>query len=196
MADPLNKLIEEFSKLPGIGPKTAQRLAFHVLKTSANDVKALIKALIDAKNNLKFCKECGSFSAEETCEICANPKRDRSVICVVQEANDVLTIERTKEFRGLYHVLHGVISPMEGVGPDDIRLAELLRRCQNEEVQEIIVATNPNVEGEATAMYISNLLKPAGLNISRLAYGLPVGGNLDFADDMTLTRALEHRRNL
>lgn len=196
MADPLNKLIEEFSKLPGIGPKTAQRLAFHVLKTSANDVKSLIKALIDAKNNLKFCKECGSFSAEETCEICANPKRDRSVICVVQEANDVLTIERTKEFRGLYHVLHGVISPMEGVGPDDIRLAELLRRCQNEEVQEIIVATNPNVEGEATAMYISNLLKPAGLNISRLAYGLPVGGNLDFADDMTLTRALEHRRNL
>lgn len=196
MAEPLNKLIEEFSKLPGIGAKSAQRLAFHIMKTSSADVRSLIIALRDAKNNLKFCKECGAFSTEETCSICASEKRDRSVICVVQEPNDVMTLERSKDYKGLYHVLHGVISPMEGIGPDDIQLTELIHRCRDEEVKEIIIATNPNVEGEATAMYISHLLKPVGLNVTRLAYGLPVGGNLDFADDVTLTRAMEHRRAL
>lgn len=196
MADSLSKLIEEFSKLPGIGPKSAQRLAFHILKAPTPEVKGLITSLIEAKNNLKPCKECGSFSDKEHCDICSSVKRDRSIICVVQETKDVMTIERTKEYRGLYHVLNGVISPMEGIGPNDIRIAELLRRCQNEEVKEIVIATNPNVEGEATAMYITNILKPVGIDCTRLAYGLPVGGSLDFADDMTLSRALEHRRSL
>lgn len=196
MAEPLNKLIEEFSKLPGIGAKSAQRLAFHIMKTSSDDVRSLIFALRDAKNNLKFCKDCGAFSTEETCSICLSEKRDRSVICVVQEPNDVMTLERSKDYKGLYHVLHGVISPMEGIGPDDIHLTQLIHRCRDEEVKEIIIATNPNVEGEATAMYISHLLKPVGLNVTRLAYGLPVGGNLDFADDVTLTRAMEHRVQL
>lgn len=196
MAEPLTRLIEELSKLPGVGAKSAQRLAFHVMKSPASEVRSLIIALRDAKNNLKFCKDCGAFSTEELCEICSSDKRDRSMICVVQEPNDVMTIERSKDYKGLYHVLHGVISPMEGVGPDDIRLTELIHRCRDDQVKEIIVATNPNVEGEATAMYISHLLKPVGLNVSRLAYGLPVGGNLDFADDVTLTRAMEHRRTL
>lgn len=196
MAEPLNKLIEEFSKLPGIGAKSAQRLAFHIMKTSSEDVRSLIFALRDAKNNLKFCKDCGAFSTEETCGICLSEKRDRSVICVVQEPNDVMTLERSKDYKGLYHVLHGVISPMEGIGPDDIHLSQLINRCRDEEVKEIIIATNPNVEGEATAMYISHLLKPVGLNVTRLAYGLPVGGNLDFADDVTLNRAMEHRVQL
>lgn len=196
MSDPLNQLIEEFSKLPGIGHKSAQRLAFHVLKTPAPEVKSLITALITAKNDLQPCKECGVFSGKEHCDTCTSPKRDRSMICVVQETKDVMTIERTKEYKGLYHVLNGVISPMEGMGPNDIRIKELLVRCQNEEVREIVIATNPNVEGEATAMYITNILKPIGIECTRLAYGLPVGGNLDFADDMTLSRALEHRRSL
>lgn len=196
MAEPLNRLIGEFAKLPGIGAKSAQRLAFHILKTNDADVQSLIVALQDAKQHLKFCRDCGSFSTEELCNICSSVKRDRTKICVVQEPNDVLTLERGRDYKGLYHVLHGVISPMDGIGPDKIRLQELILRCQQEEVSEIIVATNPTVEGEATAMYISNLLKPAGINVTRLAYGLPVGGNLDFADDITLTKAMEHRRQM
>lgn len=196
MAEPLTRLIGEFSKLPGIGHKSAQRLAFHILKATDGDVHSLIKALADAKANIKFCTKCGSFSTEELCNICSSPKRVQNIICVVQEPNDVLTMERNKDYKGLYHVLHGVLSPMEGVGPDQIRLRELIQRCQAEEVEEIIVATNPTVEGEATAMYISSLLGPAGINVTRLAYGLPVGGNLDYADDMTLTKAMEHRRQM
>lgn len=198
MSDPLNRLIEELSQLPGIGPKSAQRLAFHVLKTPPEKVKRLITALIDAKKSLKFCNVCGSFTGEEdgVCHVCKNEKRKKQIICVVQEASDVVTLERSKEYKGLYHVLHGVISPMDGIGPDDIRLKELLQRVQSDEIEEIIVATNPNVEGEATALYIANLLKPFNVNISRLAYGLPVGGNLDYADDMTLSKALEGRHKL
>lgn len=196
MAEPLTRLIGEFAKLPGIGEKTAQRLAFHILKTTDQNVQSLITALSDAKAGVHFCIDCFSFSAEEKCAICSNPKRDHSVICVVQEPNDVLTIERGRDYKGVYHVLHGIISPLEGIGPEDIRLRELIIRCQENEITEIIIATNPNIEGEGTALYISNLLKPAGIKVSRLAYGLPVGGNLDFADDMTLLKAIENRREL
>ena len=196
MSNLLNELVEEFSQLPGVGTKTAQRLAFHILKTEPEKVRRLIEALIKAKRDLKFCKVCGYFSEEETCSICQDEKRDNSLICVVQESSDVITLERIQEYKGTYHVLNGVISPIDGIGPDDINIASLLKRVQDGEVKEIIVATNPNVSGEATALYIAKLLQPFGIKVSRLAYGLPAGGSLDYADDITLTRALEGRLQL
>lgn len=196
MSKILDNLVEEFSQLPGIGPKTAQRLAFHVLKAEPDKVRKLIEALTQAKRDLKICSVCGCFSETEVCPVCSNEKRDRTTICVVQESSDVITIERLKEYKGLYHVLNGVISPIDGIGPDDINIVSLLNRIKEGEVKEVIVATNPNVAGEATALYISKLLKPLDIKVSRLAYGLPAGGSLDYADDITLSRALAGRSDI
>lgn len=183
-------------KLPGIGPKTAVRLAFFVLNMKEDVVLDFAKALVNAKRNLTYCSSCGHITDKDPCYICEDDKRDRSVICVVQDPKDVIAMEKMKEYNGLYHVLHGAISPMEGIGPEDIKIAELLRRLQDETVQEVILATNPNIEGEATAMYISRLLKPTGVKITRIAHGLPVGGDLEYADEVTLSKALEGRREL
>jgi recombination protein RecR len=192
---PLSKLIEEFSKLPGIGSKTAQRLAFHVLNMDYSAVERLSEAIIEAKRNTKYCSSCGNLTDTDPCAICRNTSRDESTICVVQEPKDVIAMEKTREYRGLYHVLHGAISPLGGVGPDDIRIKELLARI-TPEVKEVILATNPNVEGEATAMYIARLLKPLGVKTTRIAHGIPVGGDLEYADEVTLTKALEGRREI
>ncbi|WP_458411443.1 recombination mediator RecR [Schinkia sp. CFF1] len=194
--EPIAKLIDSFMKLPGIGPKTAVRLAFFVLKMKEEDVLEFGKALVNAKRNLTHCSVCFNITDHDPCSICDDQYRDRSVICVVQDPKDVIAMEKMKEYRGLYHVLHGAISPMDGIGPEDIKVAELLKRLQNEEVQEIILATNPNIEGEATAMYISRLIKPSGIRITRIAHGLPVGGDLEYADEVTLSKALEGRREL
>lgn len=193
---PVSKLIEEFERLPGIGSKTAQRLAFHVLSMSRERVYALSDAIRNAKDKVTYCSDCYNITDSELCPICSSPKRDRSVICVVGEPRDVAALERTKEYKGLYHVLHGLISPMEGIGPEDIRLKELVTRVGKEDVREIIVATNPTIEGEATAMYISKLLKPAGIKVTRIAHGIPVGGDLEYADEVTLARAIYGRREL
>ncbi len=193
---PVSKLIEEFERLPGIGSKTAQRLAFHVLSMSRERVYALSDAIRNAKDKVTYCSDCYNITDSELCPICSSPKRDRSVICVVGEPRDVAALERTKEYKGLYHVLHGLISPMEGIGPEDIRLKELVTRVGKEDVKEIIVATNPTIEGEATAMYISKLLKPAGIKVTRIAHGIPVGGDLEYADEVTLARAIYGRREL
>lgn len=193
---PIAHLIEGFSKLPGIGPKTATRLAFFVLKMDEDDVVDIAKALVNAKRNLVFCSQCQNITDVDPCYICGDKSRDPSFICVVQEPKDLIAMERTKEYDGYYHVLHGAISPMEGIGPEDIRLPELLKRLQDERVQELILATNPNIEGEATAMYISRLAKPFGVRVTRIARGLPVGGDLEYADEVTLTKALEGRREL
>lgn len=190
------KLIEGFMRLPGIGPKTAQRLAFFVLSMDEKDVRDLASALLEVKETLSPCSICGYITDVDPCPICQDKQRDRSVICVVQDPKDVIAMERTREYRGLYHVLHGVISPLEGIGPQDIRLAELLERLRSEEVQELILATNPTVEGEATAMYIARLVKPFGIKITRIAHGLPVGADLEYADEVTLTKALEGRREI
>ncbi len=192
----IGRLINELTKLPGIGEKTAQRLTFFLLKTAEGDVKELAKALVDVKEHVKYCSVCGNITEEDPCAICRSNKRNRQVICVVEEPNDLFAIERTGEFSGLYHVLMGTLSPLEGVGPGDIRIQELLVRLQNEPCQEIIVATNPNVEGEATAMYLAKLLKPLGVKVTRIARGIPVGGDLEYADEITMTRALEGRREL
>lgn len=193
----LNKLINELSKLPGIGGKTAQRLAFHILSLSDREAEALAEAIVSAKKNLRYCSECGNLTDQDKCLICSDATRDRSVICVVETPQDVVAMERIREYRGLYHVLHGAISPAEGIGPNDINLKSLITRLQaSDEVKEVIIATNPNIEGEATAMYISRLLKPAGIKVTRIAHGIPVGGDLEYADEVTLLKAMEGRREL
>ncbi|MFC5651918.1 recombination mediator RecR [Paenibacillus solisilvae] len=194
--EPIAKLIDAFSRLPGIGPKTAARLAFHVLRMKEDDVIDFAKALVSVKRNLHFCSVCCNITDIDPCRICQDKSRDNTVICVVQESRDLVAMERTKEFQGLYHVLQGAISPMEGIGPDEIRIAELLRRLSDDRIQEMILATNPNIEGEATAMYLSRLVKPFGIKVTRIAHGLPVGGDLEYADEVTLSKALEGRREL
>ena len=195
-APPVERLIEEFARLPGIGQKTAQRLAFHVLDMSKEDAQKFADTIVEAKSTVFTCKVCQNLTDSEVCPICANPNRDHGVICVVADPRDVLAFERTREFNGLYHVLHGVISPMNHVGPDDIRIRELLQRVADTDVREGIIATNPDTEGEATAMYLSRLLKPFGVSVTRLAYGIPVGGHLEFIDEVTLMRALEGRKEI
>ena len=192
----IGRLIDELTKLPGVGEKTAQRLTFFLLKASAEDVKQLAQALLDVKSKVKYCSICGNLTEQEPCSICASSKRNRKVICIVEEPNDLLAIERTREYNGLYHVLMGTLSPLDGIGPEDIRIQELLQRLRDELHEEIILATNPNVEGEATALYLAKLLKPLGLKITRIAHGIPVGGDLEYADEITMTRALEGRREL
>lgn len=195
-AAPLQNLIEEFEKLPGIGSKTAQRLAFHVLNQPEEKAEKFAHAILHAKKSLCYCKECQNLSDKEVCNICGNPVRDHSVICVMESPKDVLQMERTNEFKGVYHVLHGAISPMDNVGPDDIRIKELVTRVGSGQVQEVIMATNPNLEGETTAMYISKLIKPFGVKVTRIAHGVPVGGELEFADEVTLSKAMQWRIEL
>lgn len=192
----LDNLIDCFARLPGIGRKSAQRLAFYVLRLPKEDAVAFANAIIEAKENVRYCNICQNLTDGEICSVCSSSKRDPSIICVVAEARDVIAIERAREFNGLYHVLHGVISPMSHVGPDDIKVKELLNRISNGGINEVIMATNPDTEGEATAMYISRLLKPLGIKVTRLAYGIPVGSNLEYADEATLFRALEGRREM
>jgi recombination protein RecR len=194
--EPIAKLIDSFSRLPGIGPKTAARLAFHVLRMSEDDVVSFAKALVGVKRNLHYCSICCNITDVDPCRICQDKTRDPSVICVVQEPKDLVAMERTKEYDGQYHVLQGAISPMDGIGPDEIRIAELLKRLTDDRVKEMILATNPNIEGEATAMYLSRLVKPFGIKVTRIAHGLPVGGDLEYADEVTLSKALEGRREL
>jgi recombination protein RecR len=189
-------LIDELGRLPGVGPKSAQRIAFHLLQADPADVRRLATALVEVTEKVKFCVVCGNVSADEQCNICRDPRRDPAAICVVEEPKDVVAIEKTREFRGRYHVLGGAISPIEGVGPDDLRVKELVTRLASGEVTEIILATDPNLEGEATATYLARLLKPMGLKVTRLASGLPVGGDLEYADELTLGRAFEGRRLL
>ena len=193
---PISRLIEEFSKLPGVGRKTAQRLAFHVINMNTNDVESLAKAIIDAKREIKYCSVCCNITDTDPCSMCSNKNRDSSVICVVEDPRDVAAMERTREFKGKYHVLNGVISPMDGIGPDMIKIKELIIRLGSEDVKELIMATNPTIEGEATAMYIARLLKPMGIKVTRIAHGLPVGGDLEYADEVTISKALEGRREI
>lgn len=193
---PLSRLIEQFERLPGIGRKSAERLAYHVLGMSEEEVRTFTGAVQEAHEKIHYCKVCCNLTDEELCPICRNPARDRSVICVVEDPRDVIALERTHEYGSVYHVLHGVISPLNGVGPDQLCIKELLSRVGDGKVQEVIMATNPTVEGEATAMYVSRLLKPLGVKVTRLAYGIPVGGELEYADEFTLTRALEGRSEI
>ena len=195
-AKPLAQLIRELSKLPGIGGKSAQRLAFHILSMEDSEAMALADAISDAKKNMKYCSICGNLTDVDPCAYCSDESRDPSVICVVESPRDVSAVERIREFHGLYHVLHGAISPMDGIGPEDINLKSLILRLQDERVKEVILATNPNIEGEATAMYLSRLLRPFEVKVTRLAYGIPVGSHLEYADDATLMRALEGRREM
>lgn len=192
----IEKLIESFEKLPSIGHKTAARLAFYILNCSKEETDEFIKSIIDAKQNLKYCSKCYNISDTDPCTICSNSKRDESLICVVEDVRDIIAMEKTHEFKGVYHVLHGSISPMNGIGPDDIKIKELLSRIMNEETKEIILATNPRVEGEATSMYISKLVKPLGVKATRIARGIPVGGDLEYTDEITLTKALEGRSEI
>ncbi len=192
----IEKLIESFEKLPSIGHKTAQRLAFYMLDLSNEEAEEFTNSILNAKKNLHFCSKCFNISDTDPCNICSNPKRDQSIICVVEDVRDVIAMERTHEFKGVYHVLHGSISPMNGVGPDDIKIKELLNRLMNGEVKEIILATNPRVEGEATSMYITKLVKPLGIKTTRIARGIPVGGDLEYTDEITLTKALEGRSEI
>ena len=193
---PLAKLIGEFAKLPGIGYKTAQRLAFHILSLDDAEAQALADSITEAKREMKYCSICGNLTDQDPCAICSDQSRRTDVICVVVSPKDVAAMERIREFNGQYHVLNGVISPMEGVGPEDINLRSLIKRLQNSDVRELIIATNPNIEGEATAMYIARLIKPAGIKVTRIAHGLPVGGDLEYADEVTLLKAMEGRREL
>jgi len=192
----IEKLIEAFEKLPSIGNKTAARLAFYMLNCSNEEVNEFVEAIVNAKKNLKYCSVCYNISDTDPCPICSNVKRDASIICVVEDVRDVVAMEKTHEFKGVYHVLHGSISPMNGVGPDDIKIKELLTRIMEGNVKEVILATNPRVEGEATAMYISKLIKPLGIKVTRIAHGIPVGGDLEYTDEITLTKALEGRREV
>lgn len=192
----MKKLIKELSRLPGIGGKSAQRLAFHILSLEEESVDKLTNSIREAKRQMKYCKICGNLTDREPCEICDDQKRDRSVICVVESPRDVFAMERIREFNGLYHVLHGAISPMDGIGPDNINLKSLIVRLQEGEADEVILATNPTIEGEATAMYIARLIKPAGIKVSRIAHGIPVGGDLEYTDEITLLKAMEGRREL
>jgi len=194
--EPVARLIEEFRRLPGIGPKTASRLTFFLLRSPAEQAGSLAEALRQLRERITFCSTCFNITEESPCPVCRDEKRDSSLICVVEEPLDVLAIERTREYRGLYHVLHGVISPMEGIGPEDLRIRELLNRLQAGSVKEVILATNPSLEGEATAMYLHRQLAPLGVQVTRLARGLPVGGDLEYADVITLSRALEGRREM
>jgi recombination protein RecR len=193
---PIANLIEQLSKLPGIGKKTAQRLAFYILEMDNVEVEKLAYSIKEAKEKIHYCKICCNLTDEAICSICSDSKRDRSIICVVEGAKDVVAMEKTREYKGLYHVLHGVISPMENVGPNDIKIKELLDRLKDGNVEEVIIATNPTVEGEATALYIAKLLKPLGIKITRIAYGIPVGGDLEYYDEVTLSKAMENRREL
>ena len=195
-AKPLQNLIRELSKLPGIGGKTAQRLAFHILSMDDREANSLADAITRAKTQMRYCSVCGNLTDKDPCVICSDPTRDHSTICVVEQARDVAAMERMKEYKGLYHVLHGAISPMDGIGPEDIKLRELIIRLQQNDVQEVILATNPTIEGEATAMYTARLIKPAGIKVSRIAHGIPVGGDLEYADEITLSKAMEGRNEL
>ena len=192
--EPIGRLINEFTKLPGVGKKTAQRYAYKIINMSADEAENFARAITDAKRNVKYCKVCGNFTENDICEICR--LRDKSVICVVKEPKDVIALEKLHEYKGVYHVLHGVINPMEGIGPNDIRIKELLSRVNEGGVKEVIMATNPDVEGEATAMYIARLLKPLGINVTRLAHGIPIGSELEYTDDVTLSRALLERKSI
>jgi recombination protein RecR len=187
-------LIDELGRLPGVGPKSAQRIAFHLLNSEPADVRRLASVLVEVKEKVRFCSTCGNVAEEEQCSICRDPRRDQTVLCVVEEPKDVVAIERTREFRGRYHVLGGAISPIDGIGPDELRIRELMPRLADDTVTEVILATDPNLEGEATATYLTRLLKPMGLRVTRLASGLPVGGDLEYADEVTLGRAFEGRR--
>ena len=193
---PLSKLVEQFERLPGIGHKTAQRLAYYVLKLPNEEARDFSSAILDAHDKIRYCKVCCNLTDQELCPVCRDKNRDKSIICVVEDPRDVMALERTNEFNAGYHVLHGVISPLGGVGPEQLCIKELLNRVNSSSVKEIIMATNPTVEGEATAMYISRLLKPLGVKVTRLAYGIPVGGDLEYADEVTLTRALEGRNEI
>jgi recombination protein RecR len=195
-AGPVVRLIEEFHKLPGVGPKSAQRLTYYLLRASQEEARALAEAILEVKEKITFCSICQNVTDHDPCLICANPERDSALICVVEEPLDILALERTRSYNGLYHVLHGVISPMDGVGPEHLKVEELLERLKGGSVQEVILATNPNLEGEATAMYLSRLLHPLGVRVTRLARGLPSGADLEYADDLTLTRALEGRQEM
>jgi recombination protein RecR len=195
-AEPIEKLIDEFRKLPGIGAKSAQRLAYSVLRRPREDAERLSRAILEVKEKILYCSRCNNFSDRDPCNYCNNTARSPETICVVEEPNDILAIEKTREYHGQYHVLHGVLSPMNGVGPEDLMLKNLLERLREGHVREIILATNPNVEGEATAIYLAKLLKPIGLKVSRIALGIPVGSDLEFADEVTMSKALEHRHEM
>ena len=192
--EPIGRLINEFTKLPGVGKKTAQRYAYKIINMSAEEAAGFAAAITDCKRKVKYCSVCGNFTENDVCDICRS--RDKSLICVVKEPKDVIALEKLHEYKGVYHVLHGVISPMEGVGPNDIRIKELLARVNEGGVKEVIMATNPDVEGEATAMYIARLLKPLGIDVTRLAHGIPIGGELEYTDDVTLSRALSERKSI
>ena len=196
-AEPITRLLEELERMPGIGPKSAQRLAFHILKGDDAAAQRLADAIVEVKHSIHFCRQCFNFASDDLCEYCADPRRDASMICVVEEPRDVVAVERTGEFRGLYHVLQGAISPMEGIGPEQLRVRELIDRlADGTTVTEVVIATNPNVEGETTALYLARLIKPLGVKVTRIASGLPVGGDLEYADEVTLGRALEARREM
>jgi len=192
--EPIGRLINEFSKLPGVGKKSAQRYAYKIISMSEGEARSFADAIINVKHKVKYCKICGNFTEEDICDVCKN--RDRSVICVVKEPKDVIALEKLHEYKGVYHVLHGVINPIEGIGPNDIRIKELLSRVGEGSVKEVIMATNPDVEGEATAMYIAKLLKPLGVNVTRLAHGIPIGSEIEYTDDVTLSRALTERKSM
>lgn len=195
-AKPLANLIRELSKLPGIGGKSAQRLAFHILSMDDLEAEVLANSITRAKSSMRYCSVCGNLTESDPCEICSDEKRDRTVICVVEQARDVAAMERMKEYNGLYHVLNGAISPMDGIGPEDINLKQLIIRLQQDDIREVILATNPTIEGEATAMYAARLIKPSGIKVTRIAHGIPVGGDLEYTDEVTLSKAMEGRREL
>ena len=192
----LQKLIDELGKLPGVGPKSAQRIAFHLIKLPEQDALSLANAIQEAKQKVRFCETCFNMSDEAICEICSDTQRDSSLVCVVEEPRDIVALERTREYKGLYHVLQGAINPIDGVGPEQLKIRELLERLKGNTLQEVILCTNPNIEGEATAMYLAKLIEPLGIQVSRIASGLPVGGDLEYADELTLGRALEGRRKI
>ncbi len=193
---PMGELIGELTKLPGIGPKTGRRLAFYILELNKDRVDTLAKTIVNAKKNIKYCSSCNNLTGNDPCDICDSAERDQNKICIVESPKDVIAMEKTGEFRGLYHVLHGSISPMDGIGPEDIKIKNLMPRLKNDEVEEVILATDPNAEGDATAMYLAKLLKPIGVKVTRIAHGLPVGGDLEYADEVTLSKALEGRREI
>ena len=195
-AEPIARLVDELCKLPGIGSKSAQRLAYYILRRSRDDAERLSHAILEVKDKIGYCSRCNNFADRDPCGYCANPSRSAETICVVEEPNDILAIEKTREYHGQYHVLHGVLSPINGIGPEDLKLKNLLERLREGAVREVIVATNPNVEGEATAIYIARLLKPVGVKVSRIALGIPVGSDLEFADEVTMSKAMEHRHEL
>lgn len=193
---PIQRLLEELERLPGVGPKSAQRIAYWLLTIDSSDADRLASAISDVKRQIHFCPRCFNFAEREFCEVCSDPERDAAMICVVEEPRDLAAVERTHEFKGLYHVLHGAISPIDGIGPDQLRVRELIERLADGTVTEVVVATNPNVEGETTALYLARLIKPLGVRVTRIASGLPVGGDLEYADEVTLGRALEARREM